>query len=533
MKKIIFLISMVFIMAGFAKNNKDNNEKWTFFGRLVGYVQSVNVTGSNSQDAQKEGFTHNQELMIRFLGPIKNAKAGIEIKGRATNDNNIQKDGTSLLYFHSFIKNDIWYLEAGDVAASMNPYVFGGSLKGLKATYTSPKKHKTWNYVFIGGVKKATWKELMQSVPNEQPNGYSGAFEAKYINKRSQEIAFVASVYKDDLSTGDETNTTINGKKGIAFGIHSKWRFNRYFTLKGRFGLSNATDDIRNNKPMSSHTALQIKLMTKPSLRKLRSNFIYTRISPNYISLTGGTNKDMEQFENANSWRITNRLTSRFGFRFKRDNLNHDLNGTKRTAYEHISFKYRPKSIKRSNVYIKFSNMDINGRGEDSNTKTAGITFNLRQKSGWKYMVGLDYSNANDNNSTANITKSLRVGVGYKKRISKEKYYTLNITLNHNRIQQSNVRDKNYGVKVDVSYNHNSRLSFAMNYLSKFAHREMSQNSEYSSYQARVNYKLNNKGTKSVRLLLEKKHNDIENTPSASYDEYKARLSYVFNFSSR
>jgi len=526
MKKLLIVV-LIFSMSIFAEEIK--KDSWTYSGRINGYVQAVDVDGPNGQGSDKEGYTQNQDLTLRFTGPLKDGKAGVEIRGRLTNDNSIQKDGATLLYFHSFFKNKKWFLEAGDVSASLNPYVFGGSVKGFKATYKSPKKDKKWDYVFIGGIKKAYWKELVESVQNEQPDAYSGAFEAKYTNKRAQEIAFSIAGYKDDLSTGD-ANSTVVGKKGVSFGLKGKWRFNRYVTLRGRFGLTNATDDIKNNKPMSSHTALQIKLLTKPSLRKIRSNFTYTRISPKYISLAGGATKDMEQFENSNSWRITNRLTSRFGVRFKRDNLDNDLNGTRRTSYEHISFRYRPKMIKRSDINFRFSNMDVKGRGTDSNTKTAGLSFNLRKKSGWRYALGLDYSDADDNNASSNITKSARVTVGYKKRLSKEKSYRITATINQQIVSQSGKKDNNYGLKLYLEYIHNARLSFDLNYMSKYAFKEDSENSEYSSYQARVNYKLDSKGRRSVRLLIEKKHNDIENTPNSSYNEYKAKISYVINF---
>ncbi len=526
MKKLVIFV-LIFSLSLFAQDKK--KESWVFSGRLNGYFQAIDVDGPNGQGADKEGYTHNQDLTLRFLGPVKNGSAGVEMRGRLTNDNSIAKDGATLLYFHSFFKNKKWYLEAGDVSASLNPYVFGGSVKGFKATYKSPKKDNTWNYMFIGGIKKATWKEMVENVDNEQPDAYSGAFEAKYIHKRAQEVSFSVAAYKDDLATGDANSTTL-GKKGVSFGVNTKWRFNRYITLKGRFGLTDATDDIKNNKPTSSHTALQIKLLTKPSLRKLRSNFTYTRISPKYISLAGSANKDMEQFENSNTWRITRRLTSRFGVRFKRDNLDNDLNGTQRTSYEHISFNYRPKALKRSDINVRFSNMDIKGRGTDSNTKTAGLTFNLRKKNGWRYALGLDYSDVNDNNASSSITKSARVTIGYKKRLSKFKNYRIVATINQQRLSQSGNTDTNYGLKLDLGYTYSSRLSFDLNYLSRFAFKEASEDSEYSSYQARANYKLDNKGKKSVRFLLEKKHNDIENTPNSSYNEYKAKISYVYNF---
>jgi len=151
------------------------------------------------------------------------------MRARTTNDDNVQTDGAELLYLHSYFRNKIWNIEAGDVAASFNPYIFGGSVKGLKARYKSSKKDKKWDYTVIAGFKKGSWREVFKDTPNEAPVAYEGAFEAKYTHARAKEIAISVASYKDDLSTGD-ANSSVLGKKGIGIGLNGKWRFNRYVT---------------------------------------------------------------------------------------------------------------------------------------------------------------------------------------------------------------------------------------------------------------------------------------------------------------
>ena len=105
----------------------------------------------------------------------------------------------------------------------------------------------------------------------------------KYIHERAKEIAISVSAYRDDLSTGS-ANTSLNGKKGYAIGLDGKWRFNKYITLKGRAAFSDGTDDIKNDKATSSHGAILLKLLTRPVLKSVKSNFIYQRVDTDFVA---------------------------------------------------------------------------------------------------------------------------------------------------------------------------------------------------------------------------------------------------------
>jgi len=524
MKKLIILLPVLSI----GLMGVDSFEDWKISGRLNAYIQSIDVEAENGLGSDREGTTHNEELTIRAGGKFKNGKAGIELRGRTTNDDKIQKDGAVLQYLKAYYRDKIWSIEAGDVSASMNPYVFGGSLKGIKAVYKSPEKERSWSYTFISGIKKSSWKELYTSVEGEAPDSYVGAFEAKYQYKRSQTVSLSVSALKDDLATGD-ANSSVAGKKGISFGLDGKWRFNRSVTLKGRGAITSATDDLKNDKSTSSHSALLIKLLTKPT-KSLRSNFTYTRVASQYIALMGSAPKDTEQFENSNTWRINRQFTAKLGLRARRDNLDGSLGATQKIYYEKLSLLYKPKFLKRSNFNFRASNKLTKGRGADNKTRTFGVDFNYRPKGEWRYGAGIEYSKYDDDiaPTSSRTTKTAKATLGYKKKLDKERSYRAVCTLNYQRVHQNGINDDDYGLKLDLGYSHSKKLSFDLLYMSKYAYKTTSNDTQNSTYQARATYRIDKKQT--VKFLLEKRAYDIENDGANSYNEYKGKLSYTLNF---
>ncbi|NOX15830.1 MAG: hypothetical protein GXP61_07390 [Epsilonproteobacteria bacterium] len=523
MKKILIISSLIVVAAFGASKQTD---EWKVSGRLNAYIQSIDVQGESN--TTKEGTTHVEELNLNFAGPLKNGHAGVEMRARTTNNHNVQTDGAELLYLHSYFRNKIWALEAGDVAASFNPYIFGGSVKGFKARYKSLKKDKKWDYTIIAGFRKGSWREVFKDVNGEAPTAYEGAFEAKYTYSRAKEIAISVASYKDDLSTGD-ANSSVLGKKGIGFGVNGKWRFSRYVTLKSRVALTNGTDDIKNSKPSKTHSAIYLKLLTKPVLKSVKSNFIYQRVASDFISFGGSGTKDKEQIENSTSWRISKKFRANLSLKANRDNLNGALGDTRHIYYEMLRLNYRPDFLKRGDINFRLSNRDTTGRGADNNRQIAGVDFTIRKKNGWRYGGGFEYNDYDDNNATSSsqTTTIYRAFVGYRHKISKTKSYRITARTNYQDIHGD--QDK-IGFKVDAGYVHNRHLSMDLSYNINDTNYESSNDTQNSTYQFRTTYKIDTKGAKIVRLLLEKRDVDVENDGANSYNEYREKLSFVVNF---
>ncbi len=520
------LILVGLVSTAWASSFKQENE-WKLEGRLSGYLQKIDVeNGQNS----REGFTQSHELDVKYHGPLYKGNAGIEARVRATNDDRIQKNDSHLLSFKGYYTNKVWTHEVGDVAASMNPYVYGGSVKGLKTEYKSDKKKDKWDYKFITGIRKAQWRETYQTTENEGLDTYLAAFESKYTYERAKEITLSLATLKDDLHSG--YNLTAAGKKGTTLGINTKWRFNKYITLKGRAAISHSTDDLRGSKDYDTESAIRLRLLTRPVLSSVKSNFMYQRISSDFISAAGSANADNEKIENSTTWKSSKQLTSKLNLKFSRDNLDGSLDDTENTYYESLQFLYKPESIKRTNIDFKFTNKDVQGRGTKTNQYTVGVMGNYRTTDGFRYGLGYDYSNLHDSNNSdsSQIINNIRGIFGYKKKLGEESSYRFTATVDAQNLNQNGNNQERYGLKLDAGYQYSKKLSMDLAYISKNTYRDGSNDSVNSTYQFRTTYRLDDKGKQTARLLLEKRDYDTENDSDNSYNEHIAKLSYVYNF---
>jgi len=293
--------------------------------------------------------------------------------------------------------------------------------------------------------------------------------------------------------------------------------------------LTNGTDDIKNNKASKTHSAIYLKLLTRPLLRSLRSNFTYQRVASDFISFGGSGAKDKEQIENSTSWRINKKLRANLSLKASRDNLNGALGDTQHIYYEMLRLGYRPDFLKRGDINFKISNRDTKGRGADNNRQIAGVDFTIRKKSGWRYGGGFEYNDYDDNNATSSsqTTTIYRALVGYKYRINKSKSYRITVRTNY---QDIHADQNKIGFKIDAGYIHNRHLSMDLSYNINDTNYENSNDTQNSTYQFRTTYKIDTKGAKTVRLLLEKRDVDVENSSTNSYNEYRGKLSFVMNF---
>jgi len=507
--------------------------QWGVNGHLNAYIKNDNIVGGGDSNLrERKGLTHNEEMNLNVAGPLKDGEAGINVRGRTTNDNRIQKDGAELLYFRGYYKDKAWNLEGGDVAASYNSYIFSSSLKGAKVVYKSLKKERTFNYSAIAGVKKASWKELYSNGRNETPTGYGGAFEIKYIHQRAKEIALSFATYNDDIHSGG-IDSNVTGKKGYGAGLDGKWRFNKYVTLKGRGAVTTGTDNKRDHRADTTANAIQLRLYTRPILRSVKSNFIYQRVESDFISFGGTAAADKEQLENMTSWRINKEFNIRVDLKANRNNLDgKQTDGTTNSIYEALTCTYRPASLKRTTLTLRGTNKDIDNNAKDDNRKTARLDVTTRLKSGWRYGGGYEYSNYKDKKdvNSARRTNTFHALVGYKQKLSKVRSYRFTCRANLRNLRQSSGRQDTVGVKIDAGYIHNKRISADLAYMLNSTDNEVNNDINNNTYQFRAAYKLDDMGQNIVRLLLEKRDVSVDNTPNSSYDEYIEKLSLVMKF---
>ena len=522
MFKILIITSLLTSLV-MAETKQD--EEWKLSGRLNAYVQHIELDGNGS--ASLQGTTHVEELNVNYGGVLGDGQAGIETRLRNTDDERVQIDQTELLYMRAFYTDKQWTLEAGDVAASLNPYIYSGSAKGAKLVYKSAEKKRTFNYSLVSGLKNATWRDLYTEASGERPAGYSGAFEVKYIHERAKEISMSVAGHKDDLSTGD-ANLSVQGKEGYGFGLDGKWRFNKYLSLKGRGAVTNGTDNVRDDTDGVTKSAIWLRLLTRPILKSVKSNFVYQRVDKGFISFGGSANDDKEQLENSTTWTINKELRARMDLKGNRDNLDNSQVEDQTLHYEALLLTYRPSFVKRGDLTLRGTNKGSDGRGVDSITQTAGLNLNLRQKSGWRYGGGYDYSNVNDRNaSTDTTTHVFKALLGYKQKLSKESSFRFTLKPSYLKIEGN--QDKQ-GLHADAGYVYDRQLSMDLLYRVNQIDYDISNNTLNSTYQARAAYRLNKKTSDIIRVLVEKRDVEVDNDSAKTYSEYRGKLSLVLNF---
>lgn len=506
-----------------------STDKWELNGRLNMYLQTINVVGN--PQSSREGNTNNEELNLNLTGPLANGEAGVETRFRHTNDERVQVDNTEVLYLRSYFRNKEWGLEAGDVAASYNPYIYSGSLKGVKVAYKSPQKARTWDYSGVLGVKKTSWRDTYTSDSTEEAMGYAGAFSVKYRHERAKEIALSVAALDTDMSTGGVDNNTTLGKRGYAVGLDGKWRFNKYITLKGRGAVTDGTDDKLNDKKSSFAKAINVQLLTRPVLSSVKSNFKYERVDSDFISFGGTANSDKEELENSTTWRINKQFQARMDLKANRNDLDDTkIEGSREIYYEAASLQYKPEFLKRSEFNFRISNKDTKTDIGDTGTVITGVDFSLRQKGNWRYGAGYDYSDVSDDNATTSNTHTIRALVAYRQALSKTRSYRFTIKPNYQIIED--LQNK-AGLRVDAGYIHNKKLSANLFYMiNDTSYDDLSSlnNRQNSTYRFNTTYKLDEKGRDSLRLLLEKRDIEIDTDDINSYSEYIGRVSLVMNF---
>jgi hypothetical protein len=520
MKKIGLFLAVAYLISSLHAQ-----EQWRIEGTSQSTFSIVDI--KNKEDA-KEGTHFTENIWLRSQGPWRSGKAGIELKGRWTNDSNIDSRIAKLQSLKTYYKDKIWYLQAGDTAASFNSFVYGGSLKGIKAIYSSPKKYRSFDYTLISGVRKSLWRELFKSVEGEKADKFIAAAEASYKHARAKTIRFSAAIAKDKSDSGD-LNVTQAYQKGVAFGVESRWRFNRYITLRSKAAYASGDRDTGDANGTQKATALYFKLLTKPT-KKIRSNFTYERASSNFYSVVGHAKADNERITNLTRWRLSHRADIAFSLKASRDNLDGSKGAERKNLYESLLYTYKPKFLKKSELLFRIDRAKSFGRDESVQRDGGEIGITYRGQKDWllgsSYLINKTYTG----DAITQKTDTMRFKVGYKKRLNKERYARIALTLDHRDISQSSSDQKNFGFKVDAAMRFNKRLESSLAYSSKQSDKESTNDTATDTYRFSTTYKTGKTLQDSLKLTLEKRDYCVDESSSSNYNERIARLTYTVRF---
>jgi len=503
------------------------DQSWQIRGRSESTLQWQEVAGK-SDGGLDEGTVWRQELSLNLSKNLKKGKTGLDFRGRATNDEQVDSDSARLLLLHGYWQQDRINLEFGDVAGSYSPLVLSASVKGIKAGYMTGERDHGVTYTLIGGIQKASWAELYDHTADKSVDRYIGGFNSVWSHAPAQSIGATISYIKDDSATAIGTDPA----EAQTAGLDWNWRFNRYVTFKGDTAFTHADLNSKDDTSAKDAWALKLRLLTKPLPRSVRSNFMYERLDPNYKPVVASASSDRERFENDTEWMINRQLRLRTTLKYSQDNLDNQLIDTLVNKEGVVYVTYRPDWLKRGDFGVRGQFKRDGGRGTNRYMQVGEFNFNLRPKGGWRYGASWIFTHINDNAITGEDQKinTLRGTLGWKHRFAQDHMIRTTFQLDGHFINRNSGDQESLGGRVDVGYDAGNLWSMDLLASVKNTLKDVAADNSYVNYQFRANYHPGEDRSKAIRLTAERREYDSDDAASPDYYEHIVKLAYLFSF---
>ncbi len=530
-KLITLLCSLSIIFSGSLFAADDSS--WQIRGRSETMLEWQDVSG-NSGSSLDEGTTWRQELSVALQKKLEKGQVGLDLRGRATNNEQVDNRKARLMYLRGFYRTDALHLEVGDIAASYNPMVLSTSAKGAKVAYRVGSRDEGWDFSLIGGLQKPSWEQLYNSSQDESVDRYVAGGDVTWKHAPAQSIGATVSYIKDDSATLEDGDTlTSEAAEAKTAGVEWDWRFNRYVSLRGEAAFSQNdlnTSDLLDDEDAG---AIRIKFYTKPIPRALRMNFLYERFDTDFKPVIASATADRERFENDTEWMINREFKARLTLKHSRDNLDGALGDTLVTRDAVLYLTYRPDWMKRGDLGLRMQAKRSSGRGSNQNMHIIDADFTNRPKSGWRYGAGVMYTLIDDNATGAEDQQisTLRGTLGWKKRLADDHMVRATVTLDGNYIDKNSGDQTALGGRVDIGYDAGNLWSMDLFASTKNNDNDVTADTQYITYQFRTDYHPGSDRSKSIRLSAERREYDSDaTTTDQNYQEHLVKLAYLFTF---
>jgi hypothetical protein len=525
---VIFCHFLLFPTLTFATPAADS-DGWQLRGRSETLLEWQDVSG-NSGSSLDEGTTWRQELSVAIQKQIEKGQIGLDLRGRATDNEQVDDRDARLMYLHGYLKTEKWHLELGDVAGSYNPLVLSTSAKGVKVDYQAGSRDEGWNASFIAGLQKPSWEEAYDSSSDESVDRYVAGVNGSWNHAPAQSLGATVSFIKDDTAT---EVTGIGAAEAKTAGIEWNWRFNRYLSIRGETAYTQTDDDTSDALGSEDAGAIRLKVYTKPIPRSLRSNFRYERLGTDYKPIIASASADRQRIENDTEWMINREFKVRLTLKHSQDNLDGSLGDTLVTRDGSLYFTYRPDWMKRGDFGLRLQGKQSSGRGSDQHMQIVAVDFINRPKSGWRYGTSYILTLIDDNAATAEDQQinTLRGTIGWKKRLADDHMVRATLTLDGNFINKDSGDQTSLGGRVDLGYDAGNLWSMDLFASTKSNGNDAAADTQYVSYQFRTDYHPGSDRSKSIRLSAERREYGSDDAAAdQDYQEHLVKLSYLFTF---
>lgn len=514
---------------------KEKPNPWKLRGRSETVVEWKDYNSDGSTIDKETRW--RQELSLSLSRKVKTGSFGLDLRGRATDDENIDSKDARLLYLNGYFRTKNSSLEVGDVAASFNPLVLSASLKGTKVNYQSGDSREGWKTSFLGGIQKASWDAIYDEDDQEGYDRYIAGIHQENYFGTGKKLTFSSAFVTDDKNTDadDATRLETSPAEAVTIGTSWDWRFNRYVTTRGEAGFTSSDENTDDSKSDETAGAVRIKLMTKPHKKYLRSNFLYERIDTDYKPFSSSAATDREKFENDSTIMLNRQVKIRLTLKESRDNLDGSLNGTLTTDDGVFYLTLRPDWLKRGDFGLRNQFKRTHGRGTDQRINIHQADFSFRPKSGWKYGLSWIYTDINEHSDAVDgVTPedqdihTVRTTVGWNKRFSNDHLFRSTVRLDGNFIERDSGRQRTTGGKIDLGYDAGKYFSGDLSAGTNKTYRDASEDGQYTAYEIRGSYHPGGDRSKALRLSASKRQTYTGSETTST--ENTAKLSYLFSF---
>lgn len=537
-RSYIICVLFVFVInsAPLSAEEKKANA-WKIRGRSESIVEWKETSDKDS--AIDEGTSFRQELSVGLLKNENRTSMGLNIRGRSTNDEQIDDDDARLLYLNAFYSKNNFKAEAGDVAASFNPLVLSASVKGSKLNYRHGNYTKGFEVNFLGGIQKSAWDQVYEGDKDTPFDRYLAGFETEFRYGTGQKFAFSASAVNDmknsNYEADDDNEIDETRSKAVTAGFSWDWRFNRYFSTRGDVAFTRTDADKDDDKDYENAEAFKVKFLTKPHKKYVRSNFTFERIDPKFRPFIATAARDTEKIQNDTTIMFSRKFKVRITLKENKNNIEDDEENTRTTDDGVIFFTIRPDWLKRGEFGLRtqFKKTEIEGTSEQNQKLAIGeVNFSIRPKSGWEYGFGWIYTHIDEDESLGNFEDqdihTIRTKVGWKKSFNSDHLFRSALRLDCNLMDRDSDEQTTYGGRADLGYDAGKWWSADLTATSRKSYRDAADDNNYNSYELRGNYHPGGDRSKAVRLSASKRITDTESETRTT--DHIVKLSYLFSF---
>ena len=395
---------------------EDTNIKTTDVRINLGLQGTYNeITGpGKASSSLSEGFNHSENLNINLRGYQGDLKYQLNVAGRGTNDEKIDRIPVSLTSLQAKLEYKYNYLNIGDVFESFSQYSLNSTLKGASYKYNNQSNNLPSVSVIYGSAYPR-WESWFKDAKAKSINrvGY-GANIKQNVNNNL--ILGVTALKSDDSERILDSDPLYDN---TIFSLDGEYRPISGLTINGEAAISQTDLEANSTSSKTSYNGNAFRLEIIGDQDPSRVVLGYERVDPEFETLLGSAIKDRERASARWKYKWLQNTTLNTKFTWYRNNLDNISNSTN---------NYKPEiGIDMKKLFDRrYSNLNFNVKLDLKNSNINNSADYFTDLGYRDRFVGLDvdagagFTSYNiDKNTTDTLDYSGRISVSTRKSFDK------------------------------------------------------------------------------------------------------------------